>query len=75
MTITHQTVLDEEGKPVAALIPWDEFKRIQECLSEGGEVEISEEWREELRTRASDIDEGRVELIDGEDFLKRLRVV
>lgn len=37
MTITHQTVVDEQGKPAAALIPWAEFLLIQEIL-EGGEV-------------------------------------
>lgn len=37
MTISHQTVVDEQGKPAAALIPWAEFLRIQEIL-EGGEV-------------------------------------
>ena len=37
MTITHQTVVDEQGMPAAALIPWAEFLLIQEIL-EGGEV-------------------------------------
>lgn len=37
MTITHQTVVDEQGVPAAALIPWAEFLLIQEIL-EGGEV-------------------------------------
>lgn len=41
MTITHQTVVDEQGKPAAALIPWAEFLLIKEIL-EGGEVSDEE---------------------------------
>lgn len=41
MTITHQTVVDSQGKPAAALIPWAEFLRIQEII-EGGEVTAEE---------------------------------
>lgn len=41
MTITHQTVVDSQGKPAAALIPWSEFLLIQELL-ESGEVTAEE---------------------------------
>ena len=41
MTITHQTVVDSQGKPAAALIPWAEFLLIQEIL-EGGDVTAEE---------------------------------
>lgn len=34
--------------------------------------EITQEWSQELHSRADDIDSGRVQLIDGDDFLKRL---
>jgi hypothetical protein len=34
MNITHQTVVDSEGKPAAALIPWNEFLLIQEILED-----------------------------------------
>ena len=40
MTITHQTVVDSQGKPAAALIPWSEFLLIRTIL-EGGEVLIN----------------------------------
>jgi hypothetical protein len=36
---------------------------------------VSEEWSQELRSRAHDIDSGRVQLVDGDDFLKRLSQV
>ena len=39
------------------------------------ESEVSREWCEELHSRADDIDSGRVKLIDGEDFLRRLRAL
>ncbi|MEI6175475.1 MAG: hypothetical protein WCS43_01170 [Verrucomicrobiota bacterium] len=41
MTITHQTVVDSQGKPAAALIPWSEFLLIQEIL-EGDAVTAEE---------------------------------
>ena len=41
MTITHQTVVDSQGKPAAALIPWSEFLLIQEIL-EGTDVTADE---------------------------------
>jgi len=76
MTITYQTVVDENGKPTAAQIPWEQFELIQRKLGEeDDDVVISAEWSDELDRRAKDIDEGRVELVDGEDFLRRLRAV
>lgn len=35
MTITHQTVLGEDGKPSAAIIPWDVFMEISNALDDG----------------------------------------
>lgn len=37
--------------------------------------EISPEWLDEIRSRAEDIDSGKVKLIDGEDFLRRFNAV
>ena len=74
MAITHQTVVDKDGQPTAALIPWKEFELIRERLGED-DLDLSDEWREELRNRVREIDEGQVELVDGDDFLGRLRDV
>lgn len=35
MTITHQTVLDKDGKPTAVIIPWSEFLEIRELVDDG----------------------------------------
>ena len=76
MPNTYQTVVDENGKPTAAQIPWEQFKLIQRKFAEeDNDTVISAEWSDELNRRAKDIDEGRVELVDGEDFLSRLRAV
>jgi hypothetical protein len=32
-TIAHQTVVGENGKPAAALIPWEVFVELQEFIS------------------------------------------
>ena len=37
--------------------------------------EVGSEWNEELLRRTREIDEGEVQLIDGDDFLGRLRAV
>jgi Putative addiction module component len=72
MAINHQIVTDAEGRPVAAQIPWDEFIEIQDRLDQDL---ISAQWREEIATRAREIDNGKVQLVDGHDFLQRLRGV
>ena len=51
MNITHQTVVDEQGKPAAALIPWAEFLRIRELVEED---EVSAEEAAALREAAAD---------------------
>jgi len=51
MTFTHQTVVDSQGKPAAALIPWTDFLRILEFL-EGSE--ITEEEAAALREAEAD---------------------
>ena len=51
MAITHQTVIDSQGKPAAALIPWAEFMRIQDLL-EG--TAVSDEEAAVLREAESD---------------------
>ncbi len=37
--------------------------------------EVSEDWSNELHKRSQEIDEGKVELVEGDEFLKRLRAV
>ena len=49
-----------------------EFARLVAPVDES---EVSQEWRKELHSRADDIDSGRVQLVDGEDFLRRLDAI
>lgn len=72
MIITHQIFTDSEGRPVAAQIPWDEFEEIRDRLNED---DVSDEWRNEIAKRALEIDNGEVELVDGEQFLQRLKEI
>lgn len=37
--------------------------------------EISREWRDEIRSRANDIDNGKVKLIDGEEVIRELHAI
>ena len=37
--------------------------------------EVSREWINEIRSRASDIDNGNVKLIDGEEVVRELRAI
>lgn len=74
MTISHQKVLDEEGRPVAAQIPWDEFILIQDRLSEvDDKLPLSREWKEELDRRSRELDDGTVEGIPHEEMMRQVR--
>lgn len=59
----YAELTDEERQEFATLVtPFDEGT-------------VSADWREEIRQRAAEIDAGKVTLIDGDDFLRRLRAV
>jgi len=63
MTLTHQTLLGEDGEPVAAVIPWSLFEKIRERLGDDFEederepnaetLEAMEESKEELPSFSS----------------------
>jgi len=57
MTLTHQTVLGEDGKPTAAIIPWDVFVEIREAHS----LDLSPEESAELREARADAEAGNSE--------------
>jgi putative addiction module component (TIGR02574 family) len=47
--------------------------RLIESLDGSGPTELDDAWAEEIERRIRDIDEGRVELLPGEEVLARLR--
>jgi hypothetical protein len=60
---SYEQLNDEERHEFAALVaPVDKS-------------EVSQEWITELRSRADDIDLGRVHLVDGEEVMRRLRAL
>lgn len=50
MNIAHQTVIGEDGKPQAALIPWSVFLEIQELIDD------DKEGLAEIQRRAEELD-------------------
>ena len=64
MTITHQTVVDKNGKPTAAQIPWAEFELICEAMEESDEatLEEAEAIAEAHKDRAEGNDEAFMDL-------------
>jgi len=60
---SYANLNDEERHEFAALVA---------PIDEG---EVTQEWIGELNSRAGDIDSGRVQLIDGEDVIRRLRAI
>lgn len=44
-----------------------------ESLDVGADVEISEEWGEEIRRRCEAIDQGTIDLVQGDQVLDKLR--
>ncbi len=58
MTISHRTVIGEDGKPEAALIPWSVFVELQELL---GDEEPTPEEIEAVREAEADRRNGNKE--------------
>jgi len=54
MSLSYQTVRDQDGNPTAALIPWDQFVD----LMEAGGLDLPETSREELREALRDTESG-----------------
>ena len=52
-----------------------ERHKFAELVAPVGSIELTQEWCEEIRSRADDIDSCRVKLIDGEDFMKRFKAI
>ena len=46
MTITHQTVIGDNGKPSAVIIPWDVFQKVREMLEGDPTPEEAEAMKE-----------------------------
>ncbi len=59
---------------VAALSD-DERDELMVALDAVDEVEVSAEWVGEISRRAIEIDEGKVQLVTEEDFLRKLRAL
>jgi len=53
----------------------EERHSFAELVAPVGGIELSQEWRDEIRSRANDIDSGRVQLIDGKTVLEQLRSI
>ena len=53
----------------------EERRSFAELVAPLDRSEHSPEWLAEIRSRADDIDSGKVKLVDGDDFLRRLNAV
>lgn len=58
MTITHQTVLGEDGEPTAAIIPWEMFVRINKQLGDIHGDEASDDEAEAIAEAEIDREAG-----------------
>lgn len=68
MTITHRTLLGEDGQPEAALIPWDVFIEIRELID--SDEPFNKQEKETLGRRSKELREGTVRGL-GLEELKR----
>lgn len=73
MTISHQTVLDAEGHPTAAIIPWEEFLEVQKLLHD--EMLVEQAWKEEISARIKSIDSGEATLLSHEEVMRNARAI
>ena len=58
-----------------AALSGDERDELMVALDAVDEGEVCAEWVGEIRSRAIEIDEGKVQLVTEEDFLRKLRAV
>ena len=74
MTIEHQIVTDAEGKPTAALIPWDEFEIMRERLEDDAK-EMTDEFKAELNQRVENLRNGTTKAIPHDELMANLRSI
>lgn len=67
MTITHQTVIGEDGRPQAAIIPWSVFLEIQSLMDDG---EATPEELEAIREAEADRKAGNMDAFTDLEDLK-----
>lgn len=73
MTITHQRLVDEDGNPKAALIPWEEFRVIQAELETPDDAPVGPEWKAELDRRMESYRNGTSKLIPHDEVIQNVR--
>lgn len=72
MIIEHQIVTDAEGKPTAALIPWDAFEVMRDRL-ENGTDEMTDEFKAELNQRVENLRNGTTKAIPHDELMADLQ--
>lgn len=75
MIIEHQIVTDEEGRPTAALIPWDEFEKVRGKLAEESCETMPDEIKDELDSRLEGLRSGSKKAIPHNELIADLRSV
>jgi PHD/YefM family antitoxin component YafN of YafNO toxin-antitoxin module len=64
MIITHQTVIGDNGKPSAVIIPWDVFQKVREMLEGEPTPEEAEAMKEAEADRLNGNDDAFTDLDD-----------
>ena len=67
VNIEHQTVLGEDGKPTAALIPWPVFEELRQLIDD--DTLTSEEEKQLLKAE-KDLDEGNWDAFVSEEEIR-----
>ena len=67
MNITHQTVIGEDGRPEAAIIPWNVFLEIQKLMDDG---EATPDELEAIREAEADRNAGNMDAFTDLEDLK-----
>ena len=72
MQIHKKVFFDESGEPQEVIIPWAEFKQIEELLGLDDDSALSAEWEAEIEKRTADLDAGRVKPLSSKEVLAQL---
>ncbi len=57
ITLKKRVVIDEQGNPTDVIIPWDQFKRLEELPG----LDLDDRAEEDLRQAAKDRQEGNLD--------------
>jgi len=74
MTIEHQKIVDEDGNPTAAVIPWELFRIIQAELEFDPNAPLDPDYKSELNRRLESYRDGSAKTLSRDQLMEGIQV-